>query len=181
MNKKIETEITQEAAPVEAESVESTTAAAAVEKPSLLKRTPKWALIALPLLSVAAIAAVGGYGYARTHANNGQMAAAYPQMQDQANVAGADANANGPAGYAPVGYAPGYNYGPGYGQNGYGYNQGYGRGYGQGQGYGQGYGQGQGHGNMNSSFGFGGNMNGSGNSAANGGNGWNGNGGNGWM
>jgi nitrate reductase NapE component len=166
MEKQTENEITQEN--TTAETVESTAPAATAEKQSFLKRAPKWALITLPLLSVAAIAAVGGYGYARTHASNNDQIAAYSQMQSQGNAA----DANGPAGYAPVGYAPGYYYGPQNYQNGYGYGQGYGRG------YGQGYGQSQGHANMNANFGFGGHMNGSGNSAANGGNGWNNNG---WM
>lgn len=166
MVKQTENEISQESTTVEAEAVESAAPVATAEKLPFLKRVPKWALITLPLLSVAAIAGLGGYGYARTHASNNDQVAAY-QMQGQGN------DANGPVGYAPVGYAPGNYYGPQNYQNGYGYGQGYGRG------YGQGYGQAQGHTNMNAHFGFGGNMNGSGNSAANGGNGWNGN--NGWM
>jgi len=147
---------------------------------AFLQKTPKWALITVPVAAVA----LGSYGYMH---KNGQSPtasniaavhapamvagpyAANSVVQQQAPAAGGATGQNVPVAYGP-GYAP-VAYGPYDGPANYhGYGNGYGRGDGYGNGYGNGYSHGRGHGNghMNTSFSFGGNMSGGGNGYGNG-------------
>lgn len=137
---------------------------------AFLKNTPKWALITVPALAVA----LGGYAYMQKnkHGENGTAVAAMQAPTDGPQGPFGQPMPNGvqqptapvaygPA-YAPVGPYYGPHYGPAYGHDGYAYGdgRGYGRGYGHGNGHGNGHGHG--HGRMNTSFSFGGNVDGGG-------------------